>query len=1134
MMFRLNDVLPSNLGLNIPPQSTTTATATANNNNNKNTYNNNTTVPTSTSYNTTPQTMNQNYDYPVNNINKQRSNKTDSYNNLKTASDPPSGYSNSSNTNRRINTDPPSSNSHSNNTNTNYNANTNTNTHHQQQQPRRRINVYPPPQSQSQQNSQNRNVSSPDLSTLPNFMRTPNPQVKFHSAFPPLTTQKQYKSVMERAGFEIYKPQPQSKSRSSSSKSTPNLSSSKRFSPPNNSTNNNTQSVNTNKNTSNPNLNTIQDKDDFQFHNSQPDSNNTSNLNTNTNTKFGFSQNTTAPLSIIADSTEKLGLSPFKNKKSTNIPQIPMNNNTNNKTAVFSNQIKSPDLINFSEPQSNIPNHHLIGSTIPLNPLEKEYPKTKSPDFNLENNRTITNPVINTDSNVNNPFHFSSNDQSKTEFKTDNPFNFSSNDQNETDFKTDNPLLNADSDSDSDSEFGFNKKLFSNNDKNNNSKLVLNNNEIENSNKNVLLIPNIKQDSKDDEEYFSDNVSINNSINEFDAQFESDSNSSSPVKKLLAKENNIKNDDINYDSDNASEYFPASDIQQPHSKAIIEDLKDKNDLKNIIDSLDTDDEDQDDGQDEDQDEFDKQYNYDIRDSAIPTAATSTPTSNSNPNIIINGSKNNDDSLDQLLSMKNALSPIRNGGATVPHILINNFDNPLDSRSNVNSEFFRSSTSSSMYKDDSTTKRSSIIDSDDAKIYNVVNGENIINNNNNNINNQLAKTDISTIMEVTEINDDSNLLNENESEIKDVFKFNKTPISPITDSSMYNPLADEEDFNSYNPSNTDEMLMQGLTKVKLNPLESPDMRKQTSNKGYQQQNETTAAEEEIGASHEPYDNGFAEKMINSSISSVDKSSLFADDINRVDDSMSPESQVITNDEFATAKNNHIQDDSFNNSKNKNNLSINTNRNSTSNYSDYLPTPTINSHSQLYQNSTKTHHDATSTPGTVINDVASSINSLPTKNEEVKYDSGTGPCRRCHNEITGKQKSIWSKDFQLSGQWHRKCFLCYTCNTPFRRGESCYVFEDKPYCETHFHELNGTICKICGKGVEGECLENEIGEIFHSSCLTCHYCNNVIKSDYFVYSNHILCENDAIKQSKLLKENGGVDDKVSRRRTKFLYL
>ncbi|GMF32393.1 unnamed protein product [[Candida] boidinii] len=142
-------------------------------------------------------------------------------------------------------------------------------------------------------------------------MRTPNPQVKFHSAFPPLTTQKQYKSVMERAGFEIYKPQPQSKSRSSSSKSTPNLSSSKRFSPPNNSTNNNTQSVNnTKKNTtSNPNLNTIQDTDDFQFHNSQsnsqPDSNNTSNLNTNTNTntntKFGFSQNTTAPLSIIAD-----------------------------------------------------------------------------------------------------------------------------------------------------------------------------------------------------------------------------------------------------------------------------------------------------------------------------------------------------------------------------------------------------------------------------------------------------------------------------------------------------------------------------------------------------------------------------------------------------------------------------------------------------------------------------------------------------------------------------------------------------------------------------------------------------------------------------------------------------------------
>ncbi|GMF00526.1 unnamed protein product [[Candida] boidinii] len=389
------------------------------------------------------------------------------------------------------------------------------------------------------------------------------------------------------------------------------------------------------------------------------------------------------------------------------------------------------------------------------------------------------------------------------------------------------------------------------------------------------------------------------------------------------------------------------------------------------------------------------------------------------------------------------------------------------------------------------------------------------------------------MEVTEINDDSNLSNEDEIGVKDVFKFNRRSISPSTDSKIYNPLTgqdddedNEEDFNNYKPSNTDEMLMQGLTKVKLNPLESPDMRKQQSNnKGYQQQQQHQN-EEEIETNH------FAEKMMNSSISSVDKSSLFADDTNRVDDSMSPESQGIQNDIFPSTKDNHINDGDYNN-MNMNNLTINTNRNSISNYSDYPPTPTINSHQQRYQNSTNKHHNTSSISGTA-NDIANSINSLSNKIEEIKYDSGTGPCRRCHNEITGKQKSIWSKDFQLSGQWHRKCFLCYTCNTPFRRGESCYVFEDKPYCETHFHELNGTICKICDKGVEGECLENEIGEIFHSSCLTCHYCNNVIKSDYFVYSNHILCENDAIKQSKLLKENGGIDDKVSRRRTKFLYL
>ncbi|GME82643.1 unnamed protein product [Ambrosiozyma monospora] len=54
-------------------------------------------------------------------------------------------------------------------------------------------------------------TSPVELPTLPGFMKRVNPKnpdVKFFSAFPPLNTIKAPKSVMERAGFDVYKPGP--------------------------------------------------------------------------------------------------------------------------------------------------------------------------------------------------------------------------------------------------------------------------------------------------------------------------------------------------------------------------------------------------------------------------------------------------------------------------------------------------------------------------------------------------------------------------------------------------------------------------------------------------------------------------------------------------------------------------------------------------------------------------------------------------------------------------------------------------------------------------------------------------------------------------------------------------------------
>lgn len=158
------------------------------------------------------------------------------------------------------------------------------------------------------------------------------------------------------------------------------------------------------------------------------------------------------------------------------------------------------------------------------------------------------------------------------------------------------------------------------------------------------------------------------------------------------------------------------------------------------------------------------------------------------------------------------------------------------------------------------------------------------------------------------------------------------------------------------------------------------------------------------------------------------------------------------------------------------------------------------------------------------------------QEVKYPPGHGPCRKCHKPILPGQKSIWSKDSQLSGQWHRKCFSCYACDQKFTKGQSCYVYNDRPYCETHFHELNGSLCKICGKGVEGECLQNEVNEVFHTECLKCCMCGVPIRSEYFIYCGKVLCEKDAEEQVRLIQDGTSQSnsDMVIKRRTRMLYV
>ncbi|AGO12705.1 AaceriADR232Wp [[Ashbya] aceris (nom. inval.)] len=161
---------------------------------------------------------------------------------------------------------------------------------------------------------------------------------------------------------------------------------------------------------------------------------------------------------------------------------------------------------------------------------------------------------------------------------------------------------------------------------------------------------------------------------------------------------------------------------------------------------------------------------------------------------------------------------------------------------------------------------------------------------------------------------------------------------------------------------------------------------------------------------------------------------------------------------------------------------------------------------------------------------------------KYPPGKGPCRSCGEKI--KTKSIYSKrEGELSGQWHRECFRCTVCALKFNKHVPCYILDDVIYCRQHYHEANNSICRVCRDFIEGECLENDKGETFHVSCLTCYLCRRLIQEDYYIYNDELpLCANhdmDALVRNGIHgdRRSAGPDsldvtNTLSKRRTRLI--
>ncbi|KAL8348656.1 hypothetical protein RB601_002345 [Gaeumannomyces tritici] len=122
---------------------------------------------------------------------------------------------------------------------------------------------------------------------------------------------------------------------------------------------------------------------------------------------------------------------------------------------------------------------------------------------------------------------------------------------------------------------------------------------------------------------------------------------------------------------------------------------------------------------------------------------------------------------------------------------------------------------------------------------------------------------------------------------------------------------------------------------------------------------------------------------------------------------------------------------------------------------------------------------------------------------------GNCKACREPITGK--SISSADGRLTGRYHKACFVCTTCRDPFTSA-TFYVHDDMPYCEQHYHEINGSLCGTCNIGIEGQYLADERDTKYHPPCFRCADCGQILSDGYFEIGGRRYCEKDAWRRTQ----------------------
>ncbi|VDK78363.1 unnamed protein product [Litomosoides sigmodontis] len=113
-----------------------------------------------------------------------------------------------------------------------------------------------------------------------------------------------------------------------------------------------------------------------------------------------------------------------------------------------------------------------------------------------------------------------------------------------------------------------------------------------------------------------------------------------------------------------------------------------------------------------------------------------------------------------------------------------------------------------------------------------------------------------------------------------------------------------------------------------------------------------------------------------------------------------------------------------------------------------------------------------------------------------------CNRCSEPITQKQAFMRNVIYALNKVWHREHFTCIHCNCPVgydgRAFRKCRSNRDYPICIDCYMEEYHPKCNVCKKALRETCVR-AMNKLWHRCCFTCTKCHSPFQNGEFIILN-----------------------------------